>query len=243
MCDHDENDSVTDEIQKLTTPLQQKALHIGGTAVDARISADEQNEKLKTETLTKALGLVHAKTGIQLPALTLYLGANCRCIAYMGESGGNRDYVLFLGDQMLTKTAVAMSASKSGVKGGYGTAERGVADQRYDAARKMHINPTRLFAKTEDYQASKVAAKAVAVIVHELGHILHESSGHDKFWELKTTWGDDGRPPAHLAVQVSQYATKSQLEFVAEVFTGLVFGQHYAQAVLDQYAAYGGTPV
>ena len=243
VCDHEENDSISTEKAALVTPLANRTVRVGGTTIDTWISADETAEQLKLDTLAEALGLVHSKTGIELPSLTLYLGAKCRCIAYMGESGGNRDYILFLGDQMLSKTPLAMTEKASGVKGGYGTADRGVADQRYDAKRKSVLNPTRWVMGEKDYQAAKVQAKAIAVIVHEMGHILHERGGDTMFWKLKTTWGDEGRPPANLAVQVSQYATKSQLEFVAEVFTGRVYGKHYAPAVMTQYAAYGGTPV
>jgi hypothetical protein len=242
-CDHDENDSVTSELAKLRMPFKQYTQNIGGTTVNVQVSTDEQSEQLKLDTLKSALGLVGTRTGIQLGALQLYLGTNCRCIAYMGESGGNRDYVLFLGDQMLVKTAVAVSEKKSGVKGGFGTQERGVADQQYDSKRMSTLNPARWVMSKEDYQARKVEAKAIAVIVHELGHILHERGDDANFWRLKTTWGDEGRPPAHIAVQVSQYATKSQLEFVAEVFTGLVYGKHYSPAVMTQYQTYGGTPM
>lgn len=247
MCDHDENADIGSELARLTNPLQRKAVRIGGTAIDLHVSADETAEQLKLDALEDALGLVLARTGIQLPALKLYLGANCRCIAYMGEAGGNRDYVLFLGDQMLHKTPVAMSEKASGVKGGYGTQERGVADQRYDAMRKKVLSPSRTFMGKDKYQARKVNAKAIAVIVHEMGHILHENGGGRQFWALKRNWGEEGgggdRPPANLAVQVSQYATKSKLEFVAEVFTGLVYGQHYSPQVMQQYADYGGPAV
>jgi hypothetical protein len=42
---------------------------------------------------------------------------------------------------------------------------------------------------------------------------------------------------------VSQYATKSKLEYVAEVFTGLVMGIHYDQDVIDVYLELGGVTV
>ncbi|WP_283771412.1 MULTISPECIES: hypothetical protein [unclassified Chelatococcus] len=39
---------------------------------------------------------------------------------------------------------------------------------------------------------------------------------------------------------MSGYATINPLEFVAEVFTGLVFGIRYSEAVIGEYHAYGG---
>jgi hypothetical protein len=133
------------------------------------------------------------------------------------------------------------------VKGGYGAAERGVADQQYDAKRKSVLNPSRIFSSKESYQAAKVNAKAVAVIVHEFGHLLHERLSSKAFWDLKQEKNVEGaandRPPANLAMLVSQYATKSKLEFTAEVFTGLIYGRHYAAPVIAQYQAYGGVDV
>jgi len=247
-CDHDENDDIQSELGRLTGPVARTpAPRIAGTPITLYVDSTEANEQLKLDALDEALGLVHARTGERFDGLTVYLGGPCRCIAYAGESGGDRSQVLFLGDQMLVKTATAMSEKASGVKGGYGAAERGVADQRYDDQRKNVLNPTRLFASKASYQAAKLHAKAVAVIVHEFGHLLHERLHSGTFWNLKREKNVEGaandRPPATLAVQVSQYATKSKLEFTAEVFTGLIYGKHYAPAVISQYQEYGGVDV
>lgn len=249
-CDHDENDDITKELARLTNPQQRMpGPRPAGTPINLYVDTTENNEQLKLDALAQALGLVHVRTGERFDGLTVYLGGPCRCIAYAGEAGGARSQVLFLGDQMLVKTAMTAGGSEkaTGVKGGYGTAERGVADQQYDVHRKHVLSPARTFAGKDAYQASKVHAKAVAVIVHEFGHLLHERLSSTAFWGLKTEKNVEGaandRPPSALAIQVSQYATKSKLEFTAEVFTGLIYGQHYSPPVIAQYQAYGGVNV
>ena len=243
-CDHDENNDIVSEKARLKSLTAKPAVRIAATPVTLEVDGTETSEQLKLDALGEALGLVHVKTGQLLPALNLYLGAPCRCIAYLGENGGNRSYSMFLGDQMLVKTAVAMSEKDSKVKGGYGVAERGVADQAYDKQRMSPMNPARWIKGEQAYKEAKLHAKAVAVIVHEIGHLLHESNDSAKFWALKREKNVEGaandRPPADLAVQVSQYATKSKLEYTAEVFTGLIYGQHYTPAVMAKYVEYGG---
>jgi hypothetical protein len=74
-----------------------------------------------------------------------------------------------------------------------------------------------------------------AVVVHELGHNLHERANEGFFWD-----GADAGGAEPLANQVSNYATKNKLEFVAEVFTGRMYGRNYSAQVMAQYGAYGG---
>ena len=243
-CEHDENASIATEKARLTKLERREPQRIAGTPVQLEVDATETCEQLKLTALGEAIGLVHARTGHLPGALSLYLGAPCRCIAYLGEDGGSRSYVMFLGDQMLVKTPVAQTEKQTGVKGGYGTADRGVADQQYDAQRRNVLSPVRLMMGKEAYQGAKLHSKAVAVIVHELGHLFHEANDSEKYWALKTQKNVEGaandRPPADLAIQVSQYAAKSKLEFVAEVFTGLVYGKVYSPAVMSKYSEYGG---
>lgn len=243
-CEHDENASIATEKARLTNLERREPLRVAGMPVQLEVDATETCEQLKLNALGEAVGLVHARTGHRPESLALYLGAPCRCIAYLGEDGGSRSYVMFLGDQMLVKTAVVQTEKQTGVKGGYGSAERGVADQQYDAQRRHVLSPARLIMGKDAYQGAKLHAKAVAVIVHELGHLFHEANDSEKYWALKTQKNVEGasndRPPADVAIQVSQYATKSKLEFVAEVFTGLIYGKHYSPAVMSRYAEYGG---
>jgi hypothetical protein len=74
-----------------------------------------------------------------------------------------------------------------------------------------------------------------AVVTHELGHNLHETADEGSFWDAVTN-----AVPEPLANQVSNYATKNKLEFVAEVFTGRMYGRNYSQAIMARYAALGG---
>jgi len=74
-----------------------------------------------------------------------------------------------------------------------------------------------------------------AVVVHELGHNLHEQANEGFFWD-----GADAGALEPLSNQVSNYATKNKLEFVAEVFAGRMYGRDYGGAVMARYAAYGG---
>ena len=57
--------------------------------------------------------------------------------------------------------------------------------QLYDAKRKHVLNPARLFITESAYQAEKTDAKATAVIVHEIGHMLYERQSQLIFWRCK----------------------------------------------------------
>ncbi len=74
-----------------------------------------------------------------------------------------------------------------------------------------------------------------AVVTHELGHNLHELAADTVFWDAVTN-----QVPEPLSNQVSNYAGKNKLEFVAEVFTGMMYGRTYAQNVMTRYGALGG---
>jgi len=75
-----------------------------------------------------------------------------------------------------------------------------------------------------------------AVCVHEIGHILHEISNPEFFWGPNA---NKPTPPA-LGGQVSMYAGNNIKEFVAEVFTGLIYGERYNDAVMNAYVDYAG---
>jgi hypothetical protein len=74
-----------------------------------------------------------------------------------------------------------------------------------------------------------------AVVVHELGHNLHERANEGFFWD-----GAAAGAAEPTAGTVSNYATKNALEFVAEVFTGKMYGKNYSDVVMAAYAGYGG---
>ncbi len=75
-----------------------------------------------------------------------------------------------------------------------------------------------------------------AVCVHEIGHILHEMVDEEFFWSQDA----NALTPPALGGQVSMYAGNNIKEFVAEVFTGLVYGEAYSQGVMDAYRGYHG---
>ena len=75
-----------------------------------------------------------------------------------------------------------------------------------------------------------------AVVVHELGHNLHERLAADFFW----TPDANTAPNVGLAMDVSQYATRNKKEVVAEVFTGMLYGITYKPGVLAMYDEYSG---
>ncbi len=88
-----------------------------------------------------------------------------------------------------------------------------------------------------DQMAShSAAAYCGAVVVHELGHNLHERLAGDFFW----TADANGMPNVNTAMKVSQYATTNKKEVVAEVFTGMIYGITYDNEVKALYEEYGG---
>lgn len=77
------------------------------------------------------------------------------------------------------------------------------------------------------------------VVVHELGHNLHELLSEDFFW----TPNANQPPNVGLALQISQYAATNKKEVVAEVFTGKLYGINYSPAIMNMYNFYEGIPL
>ncbi|MCX4581277.1 hypothetical protein OHB41_50950 [Streptomyces sp. NBC_01571] len=84
----------------------------------------------------------------------------------------------------------------------------------------------------------RIGEQAVAILVHELGHVLHHLHAPAK--DLDATWADFQDAAAELAGTVSKYAGKRPGEFVAEVFAGLVFGRAFTDEQANMYEALGG---
>src|ERR1043166_5968722 len=217
-CDHHDNDCIGEEQSKIKQHHAGVVRQIAGNTVF--VDVDEAHEDIKVQALEAALAKLDVKTRRRLDGLNVYLGPAVRCVAYCGTLHGGRTYTIFLGDQMLIKTATLQTEAATGVKGGVGKG-RGVADQRYDAMRKSKLSPARLMMGKDAYQTTKIAAKAMAVIVHEFGHLLHEANDPNQYWRLKNAKNDrlrDGE--VQTATKVSYYPIdkQSRLEFVAEVF-------------------------
>jgi len=106
---------------------------------------------------------------------------------------------------------------------------RGIADHIYDGTTNWFGNP-------------KQVAMTTTVIIHELGHVLHEFSSPGIFWNAKV----NATAQAYFALvrlaqatAVSQYATTNALEFVAESFAGMMMSMTYSPNVVIAYGALG----
>lgn len=75
-----------------------------------------------------------------------------------------------------------------------------------------------------------------AVCVHEIGHILHEFFDPEFFWSAAA---NAPTPPA-LGGKVSMYAASNIKEFVAEVFTGMIYGQRFDEELMGKYNEFHG---
>lgn len=202
----------------------------GGRLVSVQIGTERADgqSKLKLEAIDKALRAIVAK-GFELPDLTFYCTSaeGVPCVAYMGDLGGNPAYTIFMGPKTGQHNPQAKLAAGA-LQGGYGDktkGPRGVADQVYDGTQRWFGNP-------------KMHAHATAVVIHELGHVLHDVQSAAQFWDFKL-----GRDPGgykELAVSVSHYAMNNALEFVAETFAGVMSGKRYTGTGMTAYANVGG---
>ncbi|MDD4270185.1 MAG: hypothetical protein GXY25_17280 [Pirellulaceae bacterium] len=82
--------------------------------------------------------------------------------------------------------------------------------------------------------------KATAVIIHELGHVLHMRTSPNLFWSGKDPSSASGKAPPDSAAQLSQYACQNKLEFVADAFTAIVMTGNVNRAVFEDYKSHGG---
>ncbi len=174
--------------------------------------------KLKITGIERAIKMIREK-GFVLPNLKFILtnAGGVENVPFMGDSGGASAAVVYLGPK------IGMQNKKN--------VTQGVSDAVYDGTQRFFGNP-------------KQTAMVTTVVVHELGHVLHEVMNQELFWtnhEAGTmasplVWG-------MAAAEVSQYAQKAPLEFVAEAFTGIMVGKKYNQEVKICYRALGGPEV
>jgi hypothetical protein len=78
--------------------------------------------------------------------------------------------------------------------------------------------------------------------LHELGHMAHHDKVRSRYDNLVNTNGQLPRF-AEVSKEVSRYAERNGLEFVAEVFVGLITGRSFSDAVMSLYAELGGPTV
>jgi len=104
--------------------------------------------------------------------------------------------------------------------------------------------PDRVYDSVWGLSSTKRKARATAIVVHELGHVLHEASNPRLYWNLKYQGADNRQqaPSGLITPLVSAYVMAQQnwLEFVAETFTAKVYGETMPGAVNDEYAAWSG---
>ncbi|MFJ8850961.1 glycosyltransferase [Streptomyces sp. NPDC102437] len=97
------------------------------------------------------------------------------------------------------------------------------------------------------YLSTELDPSGVGTMVHELGHFLHYANARAQYHDLAFTQfagrsgqGGDAVPHQALALGVSAYAAGNPREFVAEVFTGLVYGKPFSPEVMRMYHGLGG---
>ncbi len=190
--------------------------------------------------------------GYEIPEMDVHFAQDgedqVRNVAFMREGDEDKNN-LFLSSSKFLAHSKMLDGSEGMIEGGLRDAkatgkgvltsgERGVADQEGDKARVSKAWFGR--DKKNDVKSNKAFAKAV--VVHEMGHILHKTQSPDIFWDMKAHPENyDGWKG--LAADVSQYATQNPLEFVAETFTGTSLGIGYSSAVMNKYDEFGGPKV
>jgi len=198
------------------------------------IKADKRDKylKIKNSAVSKGVARVQAK-GFTVPDFDVVLSSNpgVRCITYKSDAQGNDPPVMYLGKQIVERNDADKDPHKKGIfEGGMGKkGDRGIAHHLYDEKKAFFGDPG-LEAQTE------------GVVVHELGHIIHEQQSGDNFWREKISSKSIATASgmAAAAMAVSHYAAKGPLEFVAEVFTALVYGRTVPANSLRWYVALGG---
>jgi len=183
---------------------------------------------LKVNAVRIALDTV-AASGIVLPRIDFHCTAveGVPCQAFMGNVAGDAVYTVFMGPKTGQHNP---QVAPNGIAGGLGKfAGRGVADQQYDGTQRWFGNP-------------RQHAHAATVVIHEIGHILHEIANPGLFWDFKLNRQAESvnLRAANQGASVSMYAMTNPLEFVAETFAGLMAGKAYPGAVMDAYRDAGG---
>ena len=77
------------------------------------------------------------------------------------------------------------------------------------------------------------------LLYHEIGHWFHGVKNREAFEKLRNT-----KLSFNFAEkEVSQRATKNALEFIAEVFAGLMCGKKYNELIMELYKTLGGKEI
>lgn len=173
----------------------------------------------------------------RISPLTVYFLPPQPCEAYWQPEGPGGQRIMLIGDKIFEENQ--LYAGQDLVYGEGHRGKRGIADQLRDVFIAGQIDGL----VSAPARSPQQTLRGMAVIIHEFGHFLHELTSPAVFWSLKKGGANDCYVPPALGMQVSGYSTKNPLEFVAEVFTGLVFGIRYSPDVIRQYRAYGGVEI
>ena len=213
--------------------LSMSTITVAGVRIRIRGESDNKLSSIHMKSIRTAVEDV-VGVGHRLPSLDFYLTScvDVPNVAMKTYTAGTHTPVIFLGPKMWAKN-VQMPKSAGAVVGGLGTAgPRGVADQAYDGTNRFFGNP-------------KQKAQGATIVIHELGHVLHEHLNPGIFWEEMAAVYALARSPnapawTNEANKVSAYAMNNPLEFVAEVFAGRLIGKVYPDTTIAAYDALGG---
>lgn len=211
--------------EKNWTPLQHTRLQVttkSGYTYTLKHAVGASDPRVKG--VKKAVETVTA-AGFALPPLEFRVSDVNSNVAIKGDAQGNFSVVVYIGGAAIHHDKKVITQKESGVVGGQGM-NRGVAHQIYDGTQRWFGNP-------------KQHAMAVVVVIHELGHVMHESNDAQSHWKsmMPDYMTDTWKAPSK---EVSQYAGKSGGELVAEVFAGTLSGKKYSANVVNAYRALGG---
>ncbi|MGY2288467.1 hypothetical protein ACW9H6_01415 [Pseudomonas sp. SDO528_S397] len=200
----------------------------GGAMMSICTEAGDDKSALKLKAVDMALALLAAK-GFTLPSIEFQFtdAEGVPCVAYMGNATGGSQYTIFMGPKTGVHNPLTL---QNGVPGGLGKdGPRGLADQVYDGTQRWFGNP-------------RMHNHAATVVIHEIGHVLHEISAGPLFWDLKLGRQDTATVSGVVSkgCDVSLYATNNALEFVAETFAGCLSGKTYSEQVMAFYRSVGG---
>lgn len=200
----------------------------GGAMMSIGSENGDPLAQLKRTSIDKALQVLAAK-GFGLPPITFLCSATegVPCIACMGNLRGEAEYTIFMGPKTGQHNP---QIQLNGIEGGLGKDPgRGVADQVYDGTQRWFGDP-------------KMHGHAATVVIHEVGHILHEMNQPETFWTFKLGAQDPSitLKAANNGTAVSMYAMTNPLEFVAETFAANLSGKSFDTGVSNFYREIGG---
>ncbi|MGP3925585.1 glycosyltransferase [Streptomyces sp. 8N616] len=252
---YDTQKSVTDQLQSnvraagtaapITTTMSASS---GSATADVHHFGSDPDWALKEAAIQGALNKV-AAAGYQLPGrLEITVsppGANgvATQVTHLRDPDGSRHWHMFLGPRLFTRNDMS-PGTDSQVRGGTGRmGPRGVANRVADSrVNNSVLRRAGLSSLSKTPRAHDVAV-AEATVVHELGHAMHTAHNPEQFLRMQHH-SKTGTPAPGTSVasapDVSHYAVNNGLEFVAEAFTALVYGEQLSDAALADYVKWGG---